>query len=114
MCIRDSCSVEHRAWILAIASHLRGEREVPRMDRHHCRFGAWLVAEGHSRHGAQPAFANIESLHRQLHALADELMGLNALGRNSEALARVHELHDLRDALLARIKTCLLYTSRCV
>jgi len=46
----------------------------------------------------------IELVHRQLHALADELLELNTLGRSSEALERLGELYDLRDDLLKKLK----------
>jgi hypothetical protein len=98
-------SVEHRAWIAAIASHLRGEREAPpALDHRQCRFGTWLEAEGRTRHGAQPAFQAIDPLHKTVHTLAVELCELQSLGRNLEALARLPELHALRDDLLERLK----------
>jgi hypothetical protein len=43
-------------------------------------------------------------LHRQVHALAAELCELQARGRNPEALARLGELHGLRDPLLEQMK----------
>ncbi len=67
-------SVEHRAWIVAITSHLKGERQDHlTLDHHLCRFGAWLDSEGQARYGAQIAFHGLESLHRQVHLLAAEL-----------------------------------------
>ena len=102
-------SVEHRAWIAALEAFLKGEREVPPpMDRHQCRFGMWLDAKGLIRYGAQPAFHTIELLHRQVHVLGTELLELQSRGRNPEALARLGELHDLRDALLTQLKKLVL------
>ncbi len=102
-------SVEHRGWIAALEAFLKGAREVPPpMDRHQCRFGMWLDAKGLIRYGAQPAFHTIELLHRQVHVLGTELLELQSRGRNSEALARLGELHDLRDALLTQLKTLVL------
>lgn len=98
-------SVEHRAWIAALENRLRGEPEAPPpLDPHQCRFGMWLDAEGLARYGAQPAFRAIEPLHRRVHALAVDLLELQAGGRNPEALARLSELHGLRDALLEQLK----------
>jgi diguanylate cyclase (GGDEF)-like protein/PAS domain S-box-containing protein len=97
-------SVEHRAWIRAIASHLKGEREaLPSLDHHQCRFGAWLDTEGVARYGTKPVFQAIERLHLQVHDLASDLCQLQVNGRNPEALARLPELHDLRDALLQHL-----------
>jgi hypothetical protein len=43
-------------------------------------------------------------LRQQIQALATELCELKILGRKSEALARLEELHDLRDALIEQLK----------
>ena len=99
-------SIEHRAWIAAVEAFLKGESEFPPpMDRHRCRFGMWLDAKRLARSGTQPAFEAIEALHRQVHVLGAELLELQARGRNSEALARLGELHGLRDASLGQLKT---------
>ncbi len=98
-------SVEHCAWISAMQNHLKGNRsEPPPMDNHHCNFSVWLDGEGLVRHGTQPAFQVIESLHRRVHELAAELLKLHVSGRNKEALARITELLDLRDLLIKQLK----------
>ena len=101
-------SVEHRACIVAIVRYLKGECEnqLP-LDHQLCRFGAWLEAEGQARYGTQSAFRGLESLHRQVHALAANLYELKATGRNPEALARLGELHGMRDALLEHLQALL-------
>jgi hypothetical protein len=98
-------STEHRAWILDIGACIRGEREAPPpLDRHQCRFGKWLDAQGLTRHQAQSAFQRVDRLHQQVHALAAELLQLQTQDRHPEAMARLDELDDLRDALLAELK----------
>jgi EAL domain-containing protein (putative c-di-GMP-specific phosphodiesterase class I) len=98
-------SVEHRAWIAAIEAFLRGEREIPpQLDHHQCNFGRWLDTERLGHRGAQQVFQSIEQLHLQVHALAAEFCELQARGRNPEALARLGELHRLRDPLLEQMK----------
>jgi len=98
-------SAEHRAWILAIDACLKGTCETrPPLDIHQCRFGTWLASEGLARHGAQPVYTVIDSLHRQAHTLAEELLALQAQGKNQEALQRLGELHGLRDALLEQLQ----------
>jgi diguanylate cyclase (GGDEF)-like protein/PAS domain S-box-containing protein len=97
--------VEHRAWMVAIASHLKGERQsLPPMNHRQCRLGVWLEGEGQARYGTHPAFPVIEALHLQVHVLATELLELQSGGRNAEALDRLDELHALRDALLEQLK----------
>ena len=99
-------SVEHRAWIAAMEKYLKGEREAPMpLNMHQCRFGQWLDTEGLSRYGSQPSFPAIERLHRQVHELVTELCRLHTQDCNQEtALARLGELHSLRDALLEQLK----------
>jgi hypothetical protein len=98
-------TVEHRAWIVRTEAYLKGEQEAPPpMDLHQCSFGSWLDAAYNS---ANPTFWAIELLHQELHALASELLKLHANGHNSEAIARLGELHALRDALLEQLKVLM-------
>ncbi len=96
--------VEHRAWIVAIEATLNGDRQAPPMDYHQCRFGAWLDEVHQSGQIAQPAFQAIEALHREVHGLAGELLELHRQGRSSEALARLGELHRIRDRLFGQLQ----------
>ncbi|WP_295454815.1 EAL domain-containing protein [uncultured Thiodictyon sp.] len=96
---------EHRAWVIALESHLNGTRETPPpLDRHQCQLGRWLDGDGLHHYGAQPCFQVMAPLHEQLHALAVQLCALHAEGRDPEALARRDELHALRAALLAQLQ----------
>ncbi|MFZ4535290.1 CHASE domain-containing protein [Propionivibrio sp.] len=101
-------SAELRAWIGAIASYLKGDRETRPPTQQHSRFGLWLATEGQACHGAQPAFQCIEPLHRQIHALAEALCELKERNRDQEALARLPELLRLRDSLLELLKALVL------
>ncbi|MEI7994805.1 MAG: EAL domain-containing protein, partial [Methylococcaceae bacterium] len=95
-------TVEHRAWIVKLEAYLKGEQEAPPpMDPHLCSFGSWLDAAYNS---ANPTFQNIELIHQQVHALASELLEFHVNEHNTEALARLGELHALRDALLEQLK----------
>jgi diguanylate cyclase (GGDEF)-like protein/PAS domain S-box-containing protein len=97
-------SAEHRAWVLAIEGFLRGERDTPPpLDERQCRFGIWLNADGRARHGAHPAFGEIERLHLQAHALAMEVLQHHADGDPAQTQARLKELHALRDVFLATL-----------
>jgi diguanylate cyclase (GGDEF)-like protein/PAS domain S-box-containing protein len=97
-------NIEHRAWIIAMEKYLKGEREIPLpLDIHQCRFGQWLSTDGLARFGAQPNFKVMELLHWQMHTLASELYKLHVQGHKQEALARLEELHDLRDSLLDQL-----------
>lgn len=101
-------SVEHRAWVVSIVRYLKGEREEHQpLDHHLCRFGTWLDSEGQARYDARPAVHGLESLHRQVHVVAADLCEQKAMGRKLEAVARLSELHGLRDALLDQLQALL-------
>jgi diguanylate cyclase (GGDEF)-like protein/PAS domain S-box-containing protein len=98
-------SVEHRAWIQAIEAALRGMRKTPpQMDHHHCRFGTWLDQVHQNGRLDRPAFLVLDTMHRQIHALAAEMLELHARNRTDEALARLDELHGIRDRLLGQLQ----------
>ncbi len=100
-------SVEHRAWIATVEAFLKGECEALPLDHQQCRFGPWLHAAHPTRHALQPAFQLTEPLHRQVHNLVAQLLELHAQGRSPQALARLGELHGLRDALLEALQALL-------
>jgi EAL domain-containing protein (putative c-di-GMP-specific phosphodiesterase class I) len=100
-------SAEHRAWIMAVENYVKGNRETLPLLEHQCRLGHWLVGEGLTRYGTQTAFQAIETSHRQVHALADELCALKASMRNPEALVKLDKLHSLRDTLLEQLKALI-------
>ncbi|PKO55485.1 MAG: hypothetical protein CVU28_06290, partial [Betaproteobacteria bacterium HGW-Betaproteobacteria-21] len=98
-------TVEHRAWIAALGKHLTDKRAAPpQLDHHQCRLGEWLDAERLATRGTGDDFQTIDAVHQQAHALATELCTLSAHGRQHEAIARLGELSDLRDTLLALLK----------
>jgi len=97
-------SIEHRAWLAAVEAELKGESEALPHNHQQCRFGPWLHATHSTRHSLQPAFQLMEPLHRQVHSLVAHLLELQAQGHSADALARVGELHALRDALLEQLK----------
>ena len=101
-------SAEHRAWILGVESVLKGEREVPPpVNTRECRFGVWLHSEGMERYGKQSTFQAIHHLHNEVHALAIALLDLKNKNQHAQALARLDELFNLRDALLDQLATLL-------
>ncbi|OIQ97401.1 cyclic di-GMP phosphodiesterase Gmr [mine drainage metagenome] len=94
-------AVEHRAWVKANESYLRGGREAPLQSGYkQSRMAMWLKADGFTHYGTLAAFAAIEPLNQQVHELAAELCELKSQGRSVDALTRLGELHALRDALL--------------
>jgi diguanylate cyclase (GGDEF)-like protein/PAS domain S-box-containing protein len=98
-------SLEQRSWIAAIEAFLKGERDAPLpLDPDQSRLSMWLNTQTLANYSAHPAFEAIDSLYRQIQVLSTELCELHTLGKNSEALARLSELHDLGDALIEQLK----------
>ncbi|WP_263769072.1 EAL domain-containing protein [Propionivibrio soli] len=96
-------SVEHRAWVVALVNHLRGDGAPPPLDHHQCRFGIWADGDGRLRYGDAPAFQVVQRMHRHAHVLALELCDLRRAGHDKEALARVDEIYNLRDTLISNV-----------
>lgn len=93
-------NVEHRAWTAAIASYLKAERDTaPPLEHDQCRLGIWLEGIGLARYATQPAFHQIDSLHRQAHTLAGQLLALHAGPHKRELLSRLGELDELHLAM---------------
>jgi EAL domain-containing protein (putative c-di-GMP-specific phosphodiesterase class I) len=94
----------HRAWIEEIAGYVEGRQtEVPELDPHNCRFGAWYAGGGQRRYGHSADYASIGAIHARTHALGTELKNLVDGGERTTAQARLPELFALRDDLLAHL-----------
>ena len=96
--------VEHRAWVIAIEKHLSNDASAPPLAASQCRVGGWLTTKSRVGHAEHADFHAAERVHREAHALAIELCELKTAGRTPEALARLNELHALRDAVLSHLK----------
>ena len=97
---------EHFARVEAVEGVLQGElKDMLPLNHLPCHFGAWLKAQDSANPQVRTALQDIEPMHRQLHALEQALLDTHAHGQSEEALARLYELHSLRDALFAQLKT---------
>ncbi len=96
--------IEHRAWVAAVDACVEGRRQTPpEMGHDRCRFSEWLASEAASDDASREALAAIDLLHRRVHSLAEDMLGLCAARRSAEAAALGEQLHQWRDALLARL-----------
>ena len=97
-------SVEHRVWINQVVNFVQGEGDAPPVLHHdQCRLGQWMKAGGHMGKENQLAMETLSPLHTEIHALAGELIRLKQTGQAEAALARVDELHGLRDRVLLQL-----------
>ncbi len=97
---------EHFARVEAVEQVLQGElKDLPHLNHQPCHFGEWLQGKDMASPQTRTALKNIKPLHHQLHALENELLEVYTQGRGTEVRARLGELHCLRDALFAQLKT---------
>jgi len=102
-------SVEHRAWIAGIEGYLQSEPGAQAvLDPCQCRFCLWLDGEGKTRHGAEPIFQSVTTLHREVYALAQTLCKLCAEGQVEPARAQIGKLRQLGDALQLQLQALVL------
>ncbi|CAD5374442.1 PAS domain S-box/diguanylate cyclase (GGDEF) domain-containing protein [Rubrivivax sp. A210] len=93
-------SVEHNAWIRAVADHLQGRGPLPAdLGDSQCRFSVWLHGEGQALYGEQPGLARVDALHHRVHAVAAQLLALQGHGRTEAAVDGLPALLALRDEL---------------
>jgi EAL domain-containing protein (putative c-di-GMP-specific phosphodiesterase class I) len=98
-------AVEHRSWIAAIESFLKNERHVPpRLSLKQCRFSVWMATEAVAGKGRSPEFQDLDDVHRQIHALAVDIVKFRDRDKSPDPMARLGELHNLRDALLKQLE----------
>ncbi|MBI2748448.1 MAG: EAL domain-containing protein [Burkholderiales bacterium] len=98
-------SVELRAWLKAVESHLRGQRErPPPLDPRQCHFGSWLHGPAAKHPDTQAAFAEMDAVHDEIHRLAHTLCELQASGQADQALAGLPGLQALGRDLLAQVR----------
>ena len=98
--------VELASWTVMIEEFVAGRRHlVPRMDRRECRLGTWFFGETLAGRHDRPGVKDIETLHEQMHNLAEEIIALKAGGRAAAAAVGLEELHALRDELLEKLES---------
>jgi hypothetical protein len=101
---------EYRASLAVTVGFLKGKRDTLPANHPYFHVVTWFENEGVAHHGAQTAFLAIQPLHRHLCELTGELLKLHAAGCNSQALARLPELHALHDALLEQLHALMPVT----
>ncbi|MDE2416305.1 MAG: EAL domain-containing protein [Burkholderiales bacterium] len=100
--------VEHRAWVLALESFLRGERDAPPpLDATKCRVGLWLHDGGLDSYANPGAHAAVHALHDEVHTVAARILQSHAQGLKAAVADGLLELHRLRDGLLTALDKLL-------
>ena len=98
--------VEHRHWVGQLLAYLQAPEGVhprlPALDPADCSFGRWYDEASRSAPYAQnPSFLAIQAAHTQVHRIAQEMVAALAAGQREAARARIEELCEARDVLVA-------------
>jgi diguanylate cyclase (GGDEF)-like protein/PAS domain S-box-containing protein len=100
---------DHRRWVerleAVVTEGNNSVRKPPPLDPHHCAFGRWLDGPGRDRYGDTVEFGAINRLHRRVHELGEEIVELHQSAETATIQPRLKELHGLRDALVADLRT---------
>lgn len=100
--------VEQRAWLAATERFLHGEDLLPpALEAQGRRFGAWLGAMLNNHPDRLSAADPIWMAHQRALTLAMELVALKGQGAERGALARLGDLRERRDVLVARLTKLL-------
>ncbi len=98
--------IDHVRWVdefrVAIEKPDGVPVDVPPLDPHACRFGAWLDTAGRGRYGTLSGFADLNRLHETIHARGKEIEEIAQRDRGA-ARARMSDLEADRDHLLAAL-----------
>lgn len=98
--------VEHHAWLSAFEACLLGKRSSPPpLDADRCRVSLWLDSEKQTARGTLATVRAIESLHRELHVLASEILASQTEGPSEEGLVRLQHLHRLHEKCMSRLRS---------
>jgi hypothetical protein len=63
-----------------------------------------MTAKSLAGRGESPEFQILDGTHRQIHALAEDIVKFRDRDHTPEPLARLGELHSLREALLNQLE----------
>ena len=94
---------EHRAWIIDMEKYVAGQQETLPARQEVCRFQRWIDGNGRGKFAGNADFHVLEGLHRQAHAVAEEMLKLN----RQQGAVRFEELYAISEEMLARLKALM-------
>lgn len=100
--------VEHRAWVKQVVDFLEADAAfLPELHPDSCPLGEWLSSPQSMFQDGHGAPEGLLRLHKDIHALAVQLIALKQQGRTDLAVAQVPDLYALRDQLLKQLMALL-------
>jgi hypothetical protein len=106
----------HRHWIDDLIRLLQNDKDscTIQLDSRHCTFGRWFHSVGYLHYGHLSVYEQIRNQHESIHNLGRELCDLANNGFRREALSRLTELEQARDAFIDLIGELRIFTSTSV
>ncbi len=96
--------VRHRYWLHALAHQ---HQDASGFGLAECPLTHWQKNHGHAHYGALPAFAEVTTLHHQLHELGQKLSFHHQSAEISERESQIKQLFSLHDDLQAALQQLL-------
>jgi len=100
---------DHVLWVQRLHEMVLGRERIQPgdvNDHTQCRLGKWYEQKRSGAGGLSSAFRAIDEPHHKLHATARQAVELWNQNRKTEAIALVHQVVDLSQVILARLREC--------
>ncbi len=101
---------DHLMWKLRLVDTLLGTdslEDAELKDPTQSRFGQWYFGAGRQRYGDHPAFGDIETPYRRVHAGGAEAVALLHAGESEQAIHKLEELDGFTQQIFAAMDQCL-------
>lgn len=112
----EQFQIPHKAVLVAKSDHMLWKKRLTELllgrtqmrssevtDHHSCRFGKWYYSSGQEMYGSISTFRAIEEPHRQIHAIARQVVEMHEAGNKLEAQRLVEQLTTPTADVLARL-----------
>ena len=98
----------HRGWRLRLRRFLDGSEAIDpeKLGSHQdCELGQWIYADALPNYGRLPEVHSLETKHKQMHALVNEVVHLKHAGNTAEAELRFSEVEKAAEAVIELVNT---------
>ncbi len=99
--------IDHRRWLRQLEEYLADSTPgtiPPTLDHHRCRFGRWFYGPAGRRYADMDHFADIETIHLNVHRLGNELIDLKHAGDRVRMDSQLAALHQASNQLIELIQ----------
>ncbi len=110
-----AAEVEHNHWISLLVNSIKNDQPIIHTnpgDYHRCSLGQWYYDEGLQRYGKYTEFQKLESTHKRVHLVAEEIDQYYRDGKIDQAKELIPELLKQQKQILARLNALNLSVAR--